>query len=284
LQYSLEVPCVPPRSLYDMTPPEIFQNTQRQRVSDGALVPILTDVDRSSPLLVLVWPQLGDFDSLEYAGWLHREAAGLQAMGVQVRAIGIGDRAAGEKFCVYTGFPATDLFLDPTAELHRQLALYPGLGLKVPGLSATQTSWLNLLLMCAGLGSPGTLAEVLRGYRGDRQAPQLIAESTVVKAGLLPALTGRTFNLLGQGFQRPFELATLRLRNMTEVLTHWPTYVPNGDYLTQRGATFLFDRRGALIYEHRDRGILGFAANMSQPLSFLNILTDAASRSESGSV
>jgi hypothetical protein len=30
----------------------------------------------------------------------------------------------------------------------------------------------GLLLMCAGIGSPGTLAEVLRGYTGDRTAPQ----------------------------------------------------------------------------------------------------------------
>jgi AhpC/TSA antioxidant enzyme len=40
-------------------------------------------------------------------------------------------------------------------------------------------------------------------------------------------------------------------------------------YLTQRGGTFLFDAQGNLLYEHRDRGILGFAANMSRPLSFL---------------
>jgi hypothetical protein len=29
-----------------------------------------------------------------------------------------------------------------------------------------------LLFMCAGIGSPGTLAEVWRGYRGDAKAPQ----------------------------------------------------------------------------------------------------------------
>jgi hypothetical protein len=36
--------------------------------------------------------------------------------------------------------------------------------------------------------------------------------------------------------------------------------------LTQRGGTFLFDSQGKLIYEHRDRGILSFAENMSNPL------------------
>lgn len=58
---------------------------------------------------------------------------------------------------------------------------------------------------------------------------------------------------------------------MAEVLSHWKTYVPDAAYLTQRGGTFLFEGNGTLLYEHLDRGILGFAANMSNPLSFLGI-------------
>ncbi|WNZ45308.1 AhpC/TSA family protein [Leptolyngbya boryana CZ1] len=50
---------------------------------------------------------------------------------------------------------------------------------------------------------------------------------------------------------------------MTEVLSHWKTYVPDFSYLTQHGATFLFDAQSELLYEHRDRPILGFAENMS---------------------
>lgn len=56
---------------------------------------------------------------------------------------------------------------------------------------------------------------------------------------------------------------------MAEVLKYWKTYVPDATYITQRGGTFLFDQQGQSVYEHRDRGILGFAANMSNPLSFL---------------
>lgn len=124
--------------------------------------------------------------------------------------------------------------------------------------------------MCAGIGSSGTLAEVFRGYKGDKKAPQLIGDEEVVRDTPLPPLKGSFFKFAGgKGFQRPFELATLRLRNMTEVLSNWNTYVPNSAYLTQRGATFLFDSNGNLIYEHRDRGILGFAENMSKPLYFL---------------
>jgi hypothetical protein len=259
-------------NLYDR-----FNQTERQRISDGAVVPILEGSHSAPRQLVLLWSQLGDFDNLEYAWWLQREALALRSAGIVVRAVGIGDRASGEKFCAYTGFPPDCLFVDPAAELHQQLELYEGLSLKLPLLSTEQNAWLNLLLMCAGIGSPGTLAEVFRGYRGDRSAPQLIGDEEIVKAAPLPPLKGSTFRWAGgRGFQRPFELATLRLRNMTEVLSHWKTYVPNSAYLTQRGATFLFNAEGKLLYEHRDRAILGFAANMSQPLSFLSSLSDSA--------
>ncbi len=246
----------------------ILSQTQRQCVIDGEVKPILDS--NAGKTLVLLWSQLGDFDNLEYAWWLNRESKKLQTKQITVKAIGIGDRNSGIKFCQYTGFPQENLYVDPTAELHRQLNLYQGLTIKFPGLSAKYSAFLNLMLMCAGIGSPGTLSEVFRGYKGDRKAPQLIPNNEVVKDIPLPNLKGSMFKVAGgEGFQRPFELATLRLRNMTEVLSNWNTYVPDATYLTQRGGTFLFDA-GKLLYEHRDRNILGFAANMSNPLSFLD--------------
>lgn len=243
---------------------------ERERVADGQRLSIVQGCEGQPYILVLVWPQLGDFDSLEYAWWLMREQPQLAAKGVIVRAVGIGNRRSGERFCSFTGFPAEWLFVDETATLHRQIGLYQGLSVNVPGLSSSQRAWLNLMLMCAGIGSPGTLKEVFRGYRGDRQAPQLIADGEVVRGTPLPPLSGDFFRWAGgKGFQRPFELATLRLRNMTEVLSHWGAYVPDASYLTQRGGTFLLDGQGQLLYEYRDRGVLGFAENMSYPLAFL---------------
>jgi AhpC/TSA antioxidant enzyme len=246
---------------------QTLQPIQRQRVSDGTLQSILTPGTKQ---LLLLLPQLGDFDSLEYAWWLKREQAQLQ--GITVTAVAIGNLSAGKQFCQYTSFPETQLYIDPTAELHKQLNLYPGLTPNLPGLNPRQNAWVGLFLMCAGIKSPGTLKEVFRGYFGDRTAPQLIAPDETVQAAPLPAIQGKTFDRAGgSGFQRPFELATLRLRNMTESIGNWGIYVPDSTYLTQRGGTFLFGPDGELLYEHRDRGILGFSETMNQPLAFLQL-------------
>ena len=248
---------------------EVLSQVRRQRVSDGVDTALLTNATKQ---LVLVWPQLGDFDSLEYAWWLKRGADQLAAQGLTVRAVGIGDRNSGQAFCAYTGFPEESLLLDPDGTLHQALGLYPGLTVSVPGFNQRQNAWLNLLLMCAGIGSPGTLSEVFRGYLGDRNAPQLIADDEVVQATPLPPIKGEFFKRAGgKGFQRPFELATLRLRNMAEVLGKWNTYVPDVSHITQRGATYVI-ANGEVVYQHCDRNILGFATNMSQPLSFLDSL------------
>ena len=214
--------------------------------------------------LVLLLSQLGDFDSLEYAQARVPVLPQLEAAGIAMLAIGIGDAAGRARFCAFTGFPSERLQVDPEPDLHRDLGLYEGL--RQPG-----GPWPNLLLMCAGIGSPGTLAEVLRGYTGDRSAPQRIADDETIQAGPLPPIKGSFFARAGgRGFQRPFELATVRLRNMAEVLGHWRTYVPRDDFLTQRGGTVLLEADDTLLYSHRDPGILGFSATMARQLSFLD--------------
>jgi hypothetical protein len=233
----------------------------------AALLARLAEVDgmgRGRRRLVLLLSQLGDFDSLEYAQALVAAWPQLEAAGIAVLAIGLGDEAGRQRFCAFTGFPPERLLVDPDPHLHRALGLYEGLR-QIGG------PWPNLLLMCAGIGSPGTLAEVLRGYTGDRSAPQRIADDETIQAGPLPPIKGSFFARAGgSGFQRPFELATVRLRNMGEVLGHWRTYVPCDDFLTQRGGTFLLEVDDTLLYSYRDRGILGFSETMARPLSFLD--------------
>lgn len=217
-----------------------------------------TDMNGGRRLVVLL-PQLGDFDSIEYSQALVPALQGLEAAGIKLLAIGIGDQAGADRFCSYTGLPSEFLEVDAEPLLHRKLGLYEGL--KTPG-----GPWPALLMMCAGIGSPGTLAEVFRGYRGDRKAPQLINNPLFRLAG-------------GDGFQRPFELATVRLGNMKEVLSNWRTYVPRDNFITQRGGTFLIEADNSLLYSYRDAGILGYSATMNKPLSFLgpylNQLTDS---------
>ena len=207
-------------------------------------------MERGHRRLVVLLPQLGDFDSLEYAQALAGALPALRTAGIRLFALAIGDGAGADRFCRFTGFPQELLHVTPEPDLHQALGLNPGL--EVPG-----GPWPALLLMCAGIGSPGTLAEVFRGYTGDRSAPQRIDNPLFALAG-------------GRGFQRPFELATVRLRNMVEVLGHWRTYVPRDDFLTQRGGTWLLDVDDSVLYCHRDQGLLGFSATMARPLSFLD--------------
>ena len=214
--------------------------------------------------LVVLLTQLGDFDSMEYAQALVPALPQLDQAGIQLLAIAIGSQEGADRFCGFSGFPAERLQVEPNANLHQALGLTPGL--KAPG-----GAWASLLLMCAGIGSPGTLAEVLRGYTGDRTAPQRFSDDEVISTGVLPEIRAGMFRRAGGGgFQRPFELATVRLRNMNEVLRHWGTYVPDDRYITQRGGTFLLEEDDSLLYVHRDRGILGFSETMNRPLAFLD--------------
>ena len=224
----------------------------------------IPDMERGSKRLVVVLGQLGDFDSIEYAQALVSKLPQLAVVGVKVQLFGIGSEASAERFASFTGFPLQQLIADASPELHDSLGLESGL--QFPG-----GPWPGFLLMCAGVGSPGTLREVLRGYTGDRSAAQIFEDDEWVEAFPLPRFRGALFRRAGgAGFQRPFELATKRLRNMNEVLRNWRTYVPCDDYITQRGATLLLDVDDSVIYCHRDQSLLGYSATMECPLAFLD--------------
>lgn len=207
-------------------PPALLKRMQQQ--------PALEEGQRR---LVMLLSQLGDFDSVEYAQAVMKQWEQIAAAGIEVHAYGIGDEASAERFCRYTGFPRAQLEVEPEAKLHRDLGLYGG----AEGFGGP---WGNLLAMCAGIGSAGTLKEVFRGYHGG-------------------------------GRYVPFKIASIRLRNMIEVLSHWRTYVPDERWMTQRGATVVLDHANQLLYCWLDSGLLGFSATMADPLQFLKLASSA---------
>lgn len=93
--------------------------------------------------------------------------------------------------------------------------LYPSFRAQGFAPKLNVNAYIKLLPMLAGIGSPGTVGEVLRGYVGDRNAKQIFDSPS-------------SFDVLGKGYQRPFELATLRLNNMIQILNHCTSLpVPN---------------------------------------------------------
>ena len=71
-------------------------------LAPDALVERLASVagmGRGRRRLVLLLPQLGDFDSLEYAQALVAAMPQLESAGIAVLAIGIGQTAGADRFC-----------------------------------------------------------------------------------------------------------------------------------------------------------------------------------------
>ena len=227
------------------------------------------DVDASSVIptsgraIVVFLTQFGDFDSWELAQRLVDEIPALDQANIPVVAVGIGTQKAAADFARRTNFPADRLYADETGACYSKLGFRPGLarGPKsfvlgpisiddMPNVSGMT----KLLVMCAGIGSPYTLREVFRGYLGDKTAAQTFNDNSNVDLSW-KAL----FNLVGKDYQRPFELATLRLNNMTEILQNWEALAPADDQLlVQRGGSLVIDD-GEVIYRHDDPGILGYA-------------------------
>eukprot|EP00967_Tisochrysis_lutea_P116673 scaffold188060_cov31-Tisochrysis_lutea.AAC.1 len=254
--------------------------------------------------LVVILPQLGEFDSCEFCEQLVAVLGDLELAEMQLRVIGIGDAEAARRFAAFTGLPLSNLRVDPDGALHAALGLHAGpcwelpewvpdavLGFflrslpgrvpeEKPALRDIANAWLNYLAMCAGICAPGTLAEIFRGYVGDRSAPERLRPDDIVQAGPItigpgvgPVKIGsfayENFWKNESGYQRPVELATVRLRNMVEVLSHWEDYVSNPTQIARRGATFIFEPTGETAYEYRHRGVLTYSESMSRPLTFL---------------
>ncbi|GAX24724.1 hypothetical protein FisN_4Hu282 [Fistulifera solaris] len=252
--------------------------------------------------LVVISPQLGDFDPWEYAELLTACLPELQKANIDLNFIAIGDIGSAKRFARVSGLPLECLRVDPKGSIHRNLFVHGGPNWDVPSffpksilewfkgyVGASKDSdehlvaraWLNYMAMCAGIAAPNTLPEILRGYIGDRSAPERLAEDEVVTMGDdMIVIRGTTDVKLGpiqyqslwkneKGYQRPAELATVRLRGMVETLSNFNEYVPDQTLLHLRGATFLFDEKAQVLYKHYDTGVLAYSTTMSRPLLFL---------------
>ena len=130
-----------------------------------------------------------------------------------------------------------------------------------------------MLMMLSGINSFKTIKEVIRGYTGDRKAKQIYSEFDKIEVLKFMKFSGKSFKqIFGDGYLRPFELATFRLNNMNEIIQNWGDYILDEKYLPQRGASFLLDDKNQVIYKFYSRDVLGYSSNMRDPLRFLSNL------------
>lgn len=256
----------------------------------------------SKKSLVVVSPQLGDFDTWEYAELLTACLPELKRCNIELRFIAIGDERSAKRFSKVSGLPLDSMRVDPKGSIHRKLQVHGGPNWDIPSfiprsalrrfknyVGASDESdeqlvaraWLNYMAMCAGIAAPDTLPEIIRGYIGDRSAPERLAEDEIVTVGGdAIVIQGTTDVKLGpiryqsiwkkeKGYQRPAELATVRLRGMVETLSKFNEYVPDQTHLYLRGATFLFGENQEILYQHYDTGVLSYSATMKRPLFYL---------------
>ena len=214
-------------------------------------------------LIVLVG-SFADFDSFEYSQQLSAQSKKLAAHSVDWILIGIGNEKSREFFCKFNKIESKNVLALKNADLHEKLNLDPGFVSPLPAI-------INLLIMCAGINSKGTINEVLRGYLGDKNSKRLFSDDEHIKIGPFPLFKGKMFRVFSKNeILRPFELATRRLINMIEILYNWNEYVPDSSFLTQRGATILIDENDKILYRFNSKSLLGYSEKMSSPLSFID--------------
>ncbi len=222
-----------------------------------------TDMKSGCKRLVILTGLLGDFDSFEYVQSIIKHIELIHSFNIRLIIIGIGDSKSRQKFCSFVNIPSEYIQVEDNSYLHNSLGLCKGLDLNF-------SPFVNLLFMCVGVHSPGTIREVLRGYIGDSESKHIFDSNDDVYTGIFPTFKGSLFERAGgKGFLRPFEMATLRLGNMVEVLTNWNIYMTNKMYLTQRGGTFLIDANDKLLYSYRSTSLLGYSLKMSNPIWYL---------------
>ena len=213
--------------------------------------------------LIVLWGLLGDFDSFEYAINLKNSINNNQIRDLDIFAIAIGNKIGKDKFCEFTGFPKNNLEVVHDNKIHQDLMISKGVDIGLGG-------WINMLIMLSGINSLKTIKEVIRGYTGDRYSKQIFSDEDQINLLNLIKFSGVMFKYTcGEGYLRPFELATYRLNNMLEILQNWNDYILDNKYLPQRGASFLFNDKDDIIYTYFSNDVLGYSSKMEDPIAFL---------------
>ncbi len=214
--------------------------------------------------LIVLFGLLGDFDSFEYAINLKKFIKNNKNEKVDIFAIGIGNKIGKDKFCDFTGFPKNNLEVVSDNSIHQSLMVSKGVDIGLGG-------WINMLIMLSGINSLKTIKEVFRGYTGDRNAKQIFYDEDNINLFNLIKFSGIFFKYTcGDGYLRPFELATYRLNNMIEIIQNWNDYILDNKYLPQRGATFVLNDKDQIIYKYFSNYVLGYSSTMEDPLAFLS--------------
>ena len=213
--------------------------------------------------LIVLFGLLGDFDSFEYAINLKKFLHNNLSDGVDIFSIAIGNEIGKEKFCNFTGFPKKNLEVVSDNKIHQDLMISKGVDIGLGG-------WINMLIMLSGINSLKTIKEVIRGYTGDKNSKQIFSDKDHINILNFIKFSGAFFKYTcGDGYLRPFELATYRLTNMIEILQNWNDYILDSKYLPQRGASFLLNDKGQIIYKYLSNDVLGYSSKMEDPLAFL---------------
>ncbi|CAM9256906.1 unnamed protein product [Ascophyllum nodosum] len=230
---------------------ELLRGVKVNRASDGEEIDLLEawEPAKGKKTIVAFFTHTADFNSWEYAQKLRHYLPQIDDAGVGVVGVSLGTVDAARFFCAETGFPLSSMFMDATGVAYAKLGFSNGFDPRLPG-DKKLNPYLRLLPMLAGIGSPGTIQAVLKGYTGDRDenAEWILSSLNIVDQD--------KFDVLGNRGSRPFELATLRLQNMRQIVTQWNRLSPpDKNLITQQGGTIVFEGRDK-IFSYEDKGIL----------------------------
>lgn len=212
------------------------------KASSGDPVQLVStwDASHGNKVVISFMTHFADLSSWELAQKWVKVIPTLEASGVKFIAVGLGSVTNAQEFARVLKFPTDRLYADPDGSAYRALGFSPGFG---EGLEISP--YAKLLPMLMGIGSPGTMQEVFRGYVGDQNSKPVFDSPT-------------PFDILGSGYQRPFELATLRLFNMMGIIPKWSDLSPaKTELLTQQGGTLILSGT-TVLYKHVDAGILKY--------------------------